>query len=410
MDSDWAPTPGDLWGASLRDHKTTILSGSESMATTLEVLPDHWATGCSNAKQWVNCPGSKWAVDDSPAGVMALLGTLGHRIVECLLNGESIELDEDEQGLMDDLDADGKTWFTSAIMVCYDHVRGVMDDMEEGDVILFETKIKSEKIPDHGGTCDVILYRAREKSLHVIDFKFGRVAVDGHENYQIAAYLTLARQLFPDAETFTGTIVQPAYKGVDCHDYPKAWLNEWLIKAAVAADPNNKTLKADASYCEWCPLLATCEEFAREARRMAHKFEAIKEVEKPTAEDMKTLELIVISAKVATKQKDEAGKLLKEWARTGGKLTYHRMGSLTRMSWADDAAAKDVAAAGDVPEIDLVEFGIVSPAKLRDILGIPQEKFEERFKSVLQLKKSPVMRAGPKPKADEAKLFDPIEL
>ena len=380
----------------------------EANTLELETLPEHWATGCSNAKRWVSCPDSKNAVDDREPGVMAMLGTLGHRIVECLLNGEAVELDHWEQGLIDDLDREGKQWFTDAIMTCFDYVRGLIDDMGPDDQIMFEVKIKSTRIENHGGTCDVVLYRAADKSLHVVDFKFGRVAVDGRENYQIAAYLNLARQLFPDAETFTGTIVQPLFKGVDHHEYTKAWLDDWMIKAAVAADPENHTRKADPSYCEYCPLLATCEEFTRQARKTAAKFPAIKEVEKPTDEEVKTLELILMSAKVSEKQKGAAGDLLKDWARQGAKLNFHKIGHTARRSWDEDAAAKDIAAAGDVPEIDLVEVGVISPAKLRDNLGMSQETFDTTFGSMLQLKKSTVLRVGTKPSATEAALFDPV--
>jgi len=376
--------------------------------TEVETLPDHFPLSCSGAKRWILCPGSKNAVDDREPGVMAQLGSLGHRVVECLLNGEAVDLDEAEQALVDDLDAEGKQWFTDAILTCFDYVRGLIADMGPNDQIMFEVKVKSEKIPNHGGTADVILYRAADKSLHCVDFKFGRVAVDGRKNMQIGAYLNLARQLFPDAETFTGTIIQPLFKGVDHHEYTKAWLDDWMIKAAVAADPENHTRKADPSWCEYCPLLTTCEEFTRQARATAAKFPAIKEVEKPTDEEVKTLELILMSAKVSEKQKGAAGDLLKDWARTGAKLNFHKIGHTTRRSWDDEAAAKDIAAAGDVPEIDLVEVGVISPAKLRDNLGMSQETFDTTFGSMLQLKKSTVLRVGTKPSATEAALFDAV--
>ena len=381
---------------------------------TLETLPAHWNTGCSNAKRWVNCPDSKNAVDDREPGVMAMLGTLGHRIVECLLNGEAVELDHWEQGLIDDLDREGKQWFTDAIMTCFDYVRGLIDDMGPNDQIMFEVKIKSTRIENHGGTCDVVLYRAADKSLHVVDFKFGRVAVDGRENYQIAAYLNLARQLFPDAETFTGTIVQPLFKGVDHHEYTKAWLDDWMIKAAVAADPENHTRKADPSYCEYCPLLATCEEFTRQARKTAAKFPPLKKVtdanRRPTDEEVKTLELILMSAKVSEKQKGAAGDLLKDWARQGAKLNFHKIGHTTRRSWKDTAEADlvDLVDRGELNEDDVFVRQPRTPAQIREILKKDPKEFDILFECMLELKKSTVLRVGTKPSATEAALFDPV--
>ena len=63
----------------------------DSMSTMAEEnqideMPLHWETGCSNAKRWVSCPGSKYAHDDENE-LPARVGTLGHKIVEATKRG-----------------------------------------------------------------------------------------------------------------------------------------------------------------------------------------------------------------------------------------------------------------------------------------------------------------------------------
>lgn len=376
-----------------------------------EVMPEHWQTGCSNAKRWVNCPGSKFAKDEREPGIKTLRGTLGHKIVEALLRGEAVQLDEDDARVIESLDPIDKEIFTDAVMMCFDYVRGEMGTMAEGDSIAFEVKIKSERVQDHGGTVDVILYRDSDQSLHVIDYKFGQTPVDAEGNYQIAAYLNLARQEFPAAKKFFGTIVQPAYRGVDTVEVTEAWLDDWLVKAAVAADPANMERKASYEWCEWCPLLATCKEAAIMGRQVAHGFDAVKEVKEPTPEEVEAVEKIAFVAKIAAKQADGAAKLLKEWAGNGAKLNFHKVTTSTKRAWKEHAEVdlEDLCVKGELDRKKVfIEKPLTAP-QLQKLLKMDRKEFDQLYGNMLDCKQYGVLRVGTKPDARDLAEFGPLE-
>lgn len=365
---------------------------------TTETLPEHWSTGCSNAKRWVNCPGSKFAVDDRDPGQAALRGTLGHSIVEQLLDGMSVELDEADQALLDDMTPDEKKNFVDKVMTCFDFVQ---EWRQKADVCLLEQKIKSDRIPNHGGTVDVILYFEAERLLWVVDFKFGSTPVIAKENYQIAAYINLARQLFPEALFFKGSIVQPAYRGVDTEDFPKEWLDEWIVKAAVAADPENMERNADPSYCEFCPLLAECKEAAKMGRSAADEFDAIREEPGMTDERLERLEWLLMCFKVAAKGQKEASELIKKAYNDGFNLTHHKMTTRTSRVWKPEALKED-----DLRE--LVEEQLPIPSKVQKLLGMNKLEFDEAYGDVLDYSKSDTLRVGTKPDASALDEFEPL--
>jgi hypothetical protein len=364
-----------------------------------ETLPDHWKTGCSNAKRWIECPGSKYAVDDREPGDAALRGTLGHSIVEQLLDGMSVELTEDDQAVLDGMTQDEKSVFVDKVMTCFDFVQAERETLKEGDSIHLETKIKSERIPNHGGTIDVIIYRDADQSLHCIDFKFGSTPVIAAENYQIAAYLNLARQEFPAAKTFKGSIVQPAYRGVETADFPVEWLDEWIVKAAVAADPENMTRKADPSYCEFCPLLTECKEAAKLGKSAAEEFAAFPVEEPLTAERVERLEWLLMCFKMAATAAPKVSEMLKQAFDKGFTLVHHKVTSKTSRSWKEEAKADPALA--DFTELQ-------SPSKVQKALKLDKKKFDEAFGGMLDLSTSRTLRVGSKPDASALDEFEPV--
>jgi hypothetical protein len=359
-----------------------------------ETLPDHWQLGCSNAKRWVNCPGSKYARDDRPAGTAALVGTLGHKILEQLAEGELIDLDDDDQALLDGMLPETKEWFFNSISNAMEFVDGLV---AKADDARFELKTKSARIPDHGGTCDVVLWFAAERLLWVVDFKFGRNPVDAEENFQLAAYLNLARQEFPEAETFRATIYQPAYKGEDTVDVDAAWLDEWLIKAAVAADPENESRKA-GDWCEYCPLLSSCKEAGRmivQKREQMKKLltpvgTAWEEAPKPLTEDeLREIEECLVAFKIGSKAEKEAADILKAAAADGYPLQLFRVTTTSVRSWKPEAQS--------APELEAFKECVLStPAQVQKKLKINKEWFDERFGSMVEYTDRTTLRSGPK--------------
>ena len=318
-----------------------------------ENWPDHWQTGCSNAARWTNCPGSKYAVDDREPGYMAELGTLGHKVTEQMLRHRFegyktkpiIDLTDEDRAIIKEIDATQLDWFKTAIKMCCEAVVELTKPysslsrelIKETSVILFEKKLKSKVVPDHGGKSDVILWFEDLELLTVIDFKFGSIGVDCKDNEQIMCYLNLARQLFPKAKKFHGVIVQPSYNGVDHQKFTRRKLNDFRAKAVVAADPGNMERHGDPAWCEYCPLLATCDAAAKMNVSAVDEFgtlpELINEVDEWTPARIERLERIVLMHKLAKTAYDSASALLKQLHADGHELNYHRVTSSKDRSW-----------------------------------------------------------------------------
>lgn len=375
----------------------------------IEDLPDHWLTGCSNASRWVNCPGSKYADSgEDDAGFMAGLGTLGHKIVEAMLviwsRGGKDKLtltgvlDDADRATLAELDPTQLDWFKTACRICYDATTELAEGSTE---VLFETRIKSDTIPDHGGTVDVIIWFGNLKLLIVIDFKFGSIGVDCEDNEQIMCYLNLARQRFPKATKFQGVIVQPSYNGVDVQKFTKKKLDAFRIRAAAAADPNNMDRHGDPSWCEYCPLLATCDAAAKLTVSAVDEFgtlpEFVNTVDEWTPERVERLERIVLMHKLATAAYDKASTLLKQLYADGHKLNYHRVTSGNYRSWKPSAHEQLELLYGS----DIVKKSVLSPNELQKLLDMKKKDFDEAHSHMLELTSRPTLKAGVKPNAGE---------
>jgi len=377
----------------------------------LELKPDpaHWQTGCSNASRWVNCPGSKYA-EDNEGGFLAELGTLGHKITEQLLRERypepgvmvvaplTIELDDHDRDLLVQLDATQLDWFKSSIKICYEATIELVDGADE---VLFETKIKSTSIDNHGGTVDVIAWWKKEKLLKVIDFKFGMLAVDCEDNEQIMCYLNLARQKYPKATKYQGVIIQPAYNGVDAQKFTTRKLNMFATRAFAAADPANMERHGDTKWCEYCPLLATCDAAAKFTVSAVDEFgslaEFINQGDKWTPARIERLERIVLMHKLAKNAYDKASALLKQLHDDGHPLQYHRVTSSNFRSWLPSAVDQLEMLYGS----DIMTWKVMSPNELQKLLDMKKKEFDETHSHLLELTSRPTLKAGVKPNAGE---------
>lgn len=373
-----------------------------------DLYPDHWQLGCSDAKRWLNCPGSKFAVDDREPELEARAGTLGHKVAEHILRGESLTLTEADRTLLhDELQRSQREWLKAAIRECVEHVQMVLDTGER-HAYLLEAKLPSTRIPNHGGTTDVAVYWPDQRELDVIDLKFGAIYVDPVENDQLAAYINLARQVWPQAERFFGTIVQPTFRGAKRVEYSKEWLDEWLVRAAVAADPENTELNASPEWCMYCPLLVSCKEAAKLGKRAAIEFDGIKQEAlsvgvTPTPELIEQVETILQVNKMVAKATDLAGTLLKTWYNNGQRLGKHKVTNTTRRYWDQENDFSELAA--DYPDV-FATLPKGSPADVQKALGVSKQELADLFGSVIACTTTQVLRAGKKPDASILDDFD----
>lgn len=348
-------------------------------------LPDHFPLGPSSSKRWVNCPGSLKVPYPEEEGdnEAADRGTLGHALTEAILRGEVLAPEYTAQyDAMSDAD---KFDLSKAVADCVEVVKHYA---KSASIMWLETKIPDDLISNHGGTVDVILVYG--DTLHVIDYKFGRVPVEAEGNTQLQCYLNLARQLLPEPSRFFGTIVQPYQDGEDTVEFSRDDLEAFYLRVLHAAESSE--FRA-GDHCTYCPLMAQCETLGRYIRSEVDKFPELRvltaEVEDvPTNEQMAILAKIYRVGKIAADMAEGAGTLIKRYHRKGADIESHGLGVRVsnRGLWKDGATPVLIERAS--------QFGIsaaevttppkpIAPGTVRKALDMSKEDFETTFQDVL---------------------------
>ena len=245
----------------------------------------HARLGPSSAHRWINCPGSlrmsEHAVRTDEGSPWATEGTIAHSLGEILARramGESVDHmltaweDHEFYPEYGEYPAVHKE-----MMV---HAQGYADfifeqsEFMDAETYFFEERVETG-IPEVWGTADAIL--VSEKTIHVIDFKYGSgVPVSAERNPQLLLYgLGAMRKFHPDAERVIVSVYQPRVRdGVSSYSVTSQWLQFWadevVAPAAREALSSHGHLAPSASNCRWCPAAGFCK--ARAAMELRHDF------------------------------------------------------------------------------------------------------------------------------------------
>ena len=335
-------------------------------------LPAHFYLAPSSSSRWINCPGSlrEAAAYPDEAGEAAAIGTLGHYLVEIDILDQPLA--QPQREFLESLSDEVRKRLIDHVDICVALVNEI-----DAKVKLYETKIQSDLLEEHGGTVDVIAFDG--ETLHVIDFKFGRVLVDHEDNAQIKCYLVLARQMFPEAKRFKGSIIQPVFsREMRTHEYTEAELLDHEAKVLEASITDH--LKA-GDHCLYCPALIACKEAARHLREQVEQFPDLTKLvgevknEKPTPEQLEHLCKMYRTFKLAEKATKGAGEVLKHYARIGEDIAAHGLGVTVRRNtvWNDNAVEVLEDVIGDLEDC----YKLKTPNQVREAHGMTKEEFEE---------------------------------
>lgn len=226
--------------------------------------PVHSKVGASSMHRWAACPGSVRLCSgiESKSSVYAEEGTKAHELAAHWL----------QRGMAP---AFPNAEMESAVTAYVVHVRGLIGP---GDACDFERGFHLKKLhPDLYGTADAVVWKSKEKHLHVIDYKHGAgVAVDVNDNEQLRYYaLGALLELGYPAEKVTTSIVQPRCPHEDgpirSETFDAFDLLEW---AADLVDAVKRTEAPDAplvpgDHCRWCAASAVCPALHEKATEMA---------------------------------------------------------------------------------------------------------------------------------------------
>jgi hypothetical protein len=243
----------------------------------LEQGPAHARLSPSSAHRWMECPGSAQAavsVPDVPT-IYAAEGTMLHEAAAASLRREPW------YGVGSVLSFDGFEFVYTedhAALVdwCVQRVAGLVRDLHaqsgEKPELHVEIRMALDFIePGCFGTSDVVICDYANRTLHVLDHKFGGgVKVFAAENPQLIAYGLGALDrysLFDEFDRLVFGVLQPRLNHYDVEEITVAQANDWRSRFRAAAEAThaiNAPLKA-GDHCKFCPVKATCPELHTKA-------------------------------------------------------------------------------------------------------------------------------------------------
>jgi hypothetical protein len=298
-------------------------------------------------------------------------------MVEAWLAGDDTGIDPGWQKLYDSYSDEAKDILTDQVEFVMTKLNGLF---EEGwDIAATEVKIQDDIVEEHGGTIDLVLTRG--SAIMVVDYKFGRVAVDVVKNLQVTCYLNLAIQRFGEFTQFHGMIIQPSTRSAEIHTWSKEDLEQarlGMIEASVRDD------LVAGEHCEdtYCPLRFHCTVFGNWLLEEARKeFSTVEEVASDDGltidEKIERLARMNKIGKAAASVQDGTSAALKALYHQGGDLSRHGLSVRRRTAWKwkKDADPEAVAAKLNVPLSDISKLSTVN--QIAKHVGCDREALED---------------------------------
>ena len=320
----------------------------------------------SSAARWIACPASARLSENvpyEPAGEAAQIGTAIHALSELCW-----QLDQDPDSYIGKV-VEGVKMTAENAAFAKAHVQTVTNLKQNlGTVKVEQYGVAYESIAAKvGGTADVVAYNLNQSILEIADLKTGRMWVDA-DSAQMKIYaLGVMRKLVKTFDTVRLTIVQPQTGENRTHEMTGdelfAWGETVLVPAIKAAVLGTTEPTPSKDACQYCPAKMIC----------PAQTKALAEV--PVTLDVKTLtpdqvadlldkadlieDFIAALRKQATKTLTEGG-VLRGWQMAPKRATR---------AWSKEAEAAQVLRDAGIPENQIYETSIITPAAADKLLG-----------------------------------------
>ena len=236
----------------------------------------HAILSASSSHRWLNClPSARLEQEfDNTGSEAAKEGTAAHALCEHKLKKAlkmrsrrpTSEYDSDEMEECADA-------YVQFVMEQYEEAKQMCKD----PIVLIEQHLDfSCYVPDGFGTGDCIIIS--DKTLHIVDFKYGMgVLVEAENNPQMKLYALGALGLYDalyDIQEVSMTIFQPRRENVSTWTIPveelKGWAeNELKEKAQMAYNGEGEYIPGE--WCTFCRASVRCRARAEEKLRLAQK-------------------------------------------------------------------------------------------------------------------------------------------
>lgn len=222
----------------------------------------HSNVGASSMERWEKCPGSVRLCAQMPKTTSSYAeeGTLAHSLGEYKLKNGHFPI-KDAEGVTEEM--------KDAVNVYVDYVKSVIGSIgnHKDNKVFLELRFEHKHIhKDFRGTSDCVIYDAKNKVLHVIDYKHGAgKKVYAKNNVQLLYYgIGSAYSLKVPIEKVRLTIVQPRFEGEEQIDH---WEVDFLdlaefqirvVDAIKATEKKDAPLVPGEEQCQFCAAKPLC--------------------------------------------------------------------------------------------------------------------------------------------------------
>lgn len=325
----------------------------------------------SSFERWSRCPGSAQLTADIPRvdTEYSLRGTWMHEQVERILRGEEVDTTA-KYATPDNLDK---------IQQVAAAAKEIIDEhwLFDPPEILMEERLDLSGYDEVGegvfGTGDLVVFDRDNRTLVVVDYKFGHNLVSPIANGQLLLY-AIGAAVALDKFTIEGVrlvILQPEAAELR-NQFDTTWnaVVEWWHDTArpaiIAAKADNAALIPGQEQCRWCPLSGSCD---AQAGRVMGILEVTPEAPPPPTHGMLLPDLLTLLPEVeqwiAGVRAHAIDRLQKGESIPGYKLVEGR----THRKWADEEKAERWLAARKLSKPDRTETKLISIATAEKIMG-----------------------------------------
>jgi len=320
----------------------------------------------SSAARWIACPASarlSLQVPYEPSGEAAQIGTAIHSLSETcwqLMQNPFDFVGKKVEGIV--MTKENAEFAKAHI----DVIAGL--ESELGTIKVEQYGVAYEdSLVKVGGTADVVAYNLEKSVLVIADLKTGRQWVDADSPQMKIYALGIMSKLVKVFDTVRLTIVQPQTGENRTHvmtgDELMHWKNYNLIPAAVSAADGRSEPTPFKDACQYCPAKMICPAQTKALEAVPVTADIATLTPDQVADLLDKAELVedFISAlrKQATKTL-EAGGVRRGWQMAPKRPTRQ---------WTKDADAVQVLLSAGVPETQIYETSIISPAAADKLLG-----------------------------------------
>ena len=339
----------------------------------------------SSAHVWMNCPGSVKMLEFFPEGEeseASRMGTLAHELAAKMIDAQARASDHTPE-------TDDEEMIEAAEMYA-DHVRKLTLETNVFGGFFFglEKPVTMYNIhPEMYGTPDFFVVDTKNKVMHIVDFKYGRVPVEVFENFQLISY---AAGVFDSLERHTPFLSESNQDfAVKFHIVqPRAFhrdgpIRTWattlgalqckyfggLRAAALHAFESDASVYS-GSHCHYCPARHGCEAALKATSTLYEAAADAVPLDLSTAALATQLAIVLRAHSHLGAIKDALEQQVESLIKAGQFVPgFAAVPSVGREAWKADLS--EVFALGDMLGVELRKPGAVTPKQAKK-LGIDE--------------------------------------